>query len=113
VGAHKSITLPGTGQSVDIEPQIKTLFTVVGKGCIISHSNSKVTATPGTVLQFDCRAGTGPQPSNGTWKGDSFTTDATHLISCPSTTGTVGQMYLDNTLNEGDDTDTYTVKVGN
>jgi hypothetical protein len=112
-GSTKSVTIRGGGQkpsSVDL--QIQTNFSVTNNGCIVASSTSTVTATPGTILQFDCQRGTGPAPSAGTWNGVALNPDpATHTIVCPAATGDVGKLVLDNKANGGTDTDRMTVRV--
>jgi len=111
-GSVKSVVIRGGGQnpgSVDL--QIQTSFTVIGGGCIVGSTASSVSVTPGTVLEFNCKMGTGPHPTSGTWKGVPLTTDSTHQIVCPTATGDVGKLILDNKSAGGSDTDRMTVKV--
>jgi hypothetical protein len=114
--AHKTITLNGTGQYCWIEKQIMTSFTVVGSGCIVAHSDNSVTATPGTVLSVNWRVGYGPQPTFVTWRpygkiSQTLNTKNLWTLTCPSTTGTVGTLTLNNTSGHGNDSDTLTVKT--
>jgi hypothetical protein len=109
--AKKTVTLKGTGQSSWIERQITTKFTVVGNGCIVDWTDSSVSVTPGAVLQFDAKVGKGPQPSYGTWQGVKISTDSHNTIKCPTATGDVGQLYLNNFANHGKDEDTLTITV--
>jgi hypothetical protein len=94
-----------------VDLQIQTGFTVMNDGCIVNSTASTVTVTPGTVLQFDCKKGSGPQPSTGSWLGVPISTDATHTIECTTATGDVGKLILDNKSNGGKDTDRMTIKV--
>jgi len=97
---------PGT-----VDMQIQTQFTVVGDGCIVGSTASTITVTPGTVLEFNCKAGIGPDPTAGTWLGVPLTTDSNHTIVCPSATGDVGKLILDNKAAGGRDADRMTIKV--
>jgi len=91
--------------------QIQTEFTVVNYGCIVGYANNSITVTPGTILQFNCKAGIGPQPTSGTWDGVSLSMDSGHIIECPTATGDVGKLILDNKDVGGKDTDRMTIKV--
>ncbi len=112
-GSVKSVTIRGGGQKpTGCDLQIQTSFTVVNGGCIVASTNSTITVTPGTVLQFDCQQGGGPQPTGGTWKSAPIQTDTNHLIECPAATGDVGVLKFWNTDNPlGCDTDRMTIKV--
>ena len=108
----KSVIIRGGGQKPStVDMQIQTEFTVVGDGCIVASTDSTITVAPGTVLQFNCKAGLGPDPTNGTWQGVPLTTDTTHTIVCPTTSGDVGKLILDNKANNGKDSDRMTIKV--
>jgi len=111
-GSVKSVKIRGGGQKPGtVDLQIQTEFTVVNGGCIVDSSASTVTVTPGTILQFNCKAGIGPEPTSGTWQGNPLTTDSSHLIVCPSSTGEAGKLILDNKAAGGKDADRMTVMV--
>ncbi len=112
-GSVRSVTIRGGGQKpTSVDLQIQTDFTVVNDdGCIVDHTDSTVTVTGGTVLSCNFHAGTGPQPTDGTWKGGTIPTDTNYTITCPNTSGTVGVLYLDNKLGGGRDADRMTIKV--
>jgi hypothetical protein len=108
----KSVTIRGGGQKPGtVDMQIQTEFTVVNGGCIVDSTNSTVTVTPGTILQFNCKAGIGPHPTSGTWKGNALTTGSSQTIECPEATGEVGKLILDNKLAGGKDSDRMTIMV--
>ncbi len=111
-GSVKGVTIRGGGQKPStVDLQIQTIFTVQNDGCIVDWSNSSVTVTPGTILQFDCKKGLGPQPTSGTWKGVPIPVDSDHLIVCPAASGEVGKLILDNKLGGGKDVDRMTISV--
>jgi len=111
-GSVKSVTIRGGGQKPGtVDMQIQTEFTVVNGGCIVDSTNSTVTVTPGTILQFNCKAGIGPHPTSGTWKGNALTTGSSQTIECPEATGEVGKLILDNKLAGGKDSDRMTIMV--
>jgi hypothetical protein len=111
-GGVKTVTIRGGGQRpTTTDLQIQTNFTVQGDGCIVGSSNSTVSVTPGTILLFNCKAGVGPQPTEGTWLGVPIPVDTDHLIVCPAATGDVGVMTLNNKLGGGRDADKLTIKV--
>jgi len=108
----KSVTIRGGGQKPGtVDMQIQTEFTVVNGGCIVDSTNSTVTVTSGTILQFNCKAGIGPHPTSGTWKGNALTTGSSQTIECPEATGEVGKLILDNKLAGGKDSDRMTIMV--
>ncbi len=112
-GTTKSVTIRGGGQKpAGVDLQIQTNFTVQGSGCIVGHTVSSITVTPGTILQADCHVGQGPQPSTGTYNGAPMPVDVgTHTIVCPAASGLTGSIYLDNKANGGKDVDRMTVSV--
>jgi hypothetical protein len=112
-GSRKSALIKG-GKDGKNDRQVMTLFTVVNGGCIVKNATAKISVTPGTILQFDCKQGQGPDPTAGTWKGEPLSVDTSHLIVCPSATGEVGHLILNNFDAEGGkDADDIVVNVRN
>jgi hypothetical protein len=112
----KTLTLRGGGSWWDFwyDKQIQTNFSVMNNGCILRNrsTTSKIVVTPGTVLQVNWRVGTGPHPTTGYWKGVKLDTKINKTIVCPSTTGDVGHLVLDNYKARGGyDKDDMTVRV--
>jgi hypothetical protein len=88
-----------------------TQFSVKGSGCILRYTAGSITATPGTVLMVNWKVGTAPNPTSVTWLGTSLDAKKVpYFITCPSHTGTVGNLVLSNAgARGGKDTDTLTV----
>jgi hypothetical protein len=107
----QSVTIRGGGQKPSsVDQQIQTEFTVVGDGCIVDSTANMVTITPGTTLQINCKAGNGPQPTFGTWKGKPLPRDANGIV-CPST-GEAGRLILTNLGAQGGrDTDRMIIRI--
>ncbi len=112
-GSPTAVTRTGGGQNPStVDKQIQTSFTVINNsGCIVSWTKSSVTATKGTILQYDANVGNGPQPSTCTLNGVAIARATTHQITLPATSGTAGKLYLDNKANGGKDADRITVSA--
>ncbi len=108
----KAAKLRGGGQNPNsVDLQIQTKFAVMGDGCIVDFTDSTLTVTSGTKLLADFKAGRGPNPTSGTWKGVSVPTDINQIIECPDAAGEVGQLILDNKDGGGKDADRITIMV--
>jgi hypothetical protein len=100
----KSVTILGSngGETLAINQQIQTMFTVTGSACIMSSGLDYVKVSPGALVGVNCKVGTGPNPTTGKLDGISMPVDSTTgTVQCPNDTITVRKIYLDNLKAKG------------
>jgi hypothetical protein len=108
VSCTKTATVPGTGQSGNVELQIQTKFSVTNGGCITASSASTVTVTSGSNLNVDFSVGTGPAPTKAALDGATISTTSVLTVTNVTSSHT---LYLDNAKKKGTDVDAIAISV--
>jgi hypothetical protein len=109
-GSVRSVTILGGGQNPNsVDEQMTTSFTVLNNGCIAAWTKNSVTATKGTVLQYNVTRGVGPQPSTCTLNNAAVPCGINQITL--TATGKVATLVIDNKANGGSDTDRITISA--